>query len=72
MEDNPETTYPAYLTTGAVARHCGVSKVTVLRWIERGNLAAFRLPGGQNRIPRDDFFAFAARHKIPVSHHDHQ
>lgn len=58
--------YPEYLTTGRVARYCGVSKVTVLRWIEKGSLAAFRLPGGQNRIHRDDFFAFANRHSIPV------
>jgi len=59
-------TYPEYLTTGVVARHCGVSKVTVLRWIEKGNLTSFRLPGGQNRIHRDDFFDFATRHSIPI------
>jgi excisionase family DNA binding protein len=63
---NVARTYPEYLTTGVVARHCGVSKVTVLRWIEKGNLTAFRLPGGQNRIHRDDFFAFATRHSIPI------
>jgi excisionase family DNA binding protein len=63
---NVEKTYPEYLTTGVVARHCGVSKVTVLRWIEKGNLMAFRLPGGQNRIHRDDFFTFAAKHSIPI------
>jgi excisionase family DNA binding protein len=63
---NTGKTYPEYLTTGIVARHCGVSKVTVLRWIENGNLTAFRLPGGQNRIHRDDFFAFAAKHRIPI------
>jgi len=61
-----ERTYPEYLTTGVIARQCGVSKVTVLRWIEKGNLTAFRLPGGQNRIHRDDFFAFATRHSIPI------
>jgi two-component system response regulator VicR len=61
-----EKGYPEYLTTGIVARHCGVSKVTVLRWIERGDLTAFRLPGGQNRIHRDDFYAFAAKHSIPI------
>lgn len=66
MGTNVARTYPEYLTTGIVARHCGVSKVTVLRWIEKGNLTAFRLPGGQNRIYRDDFFAFATRHSIPV------
>ncbi len=57
---------PEYFTTGAVARHCGVSKVTVLRWIEKGDLKAFKLPGGQNRIHRDDFLAFADRYAIPV------
>ncbi len=66
MEIKTENTYPMYLTTGVVARHCGVSKVTVLRWIEKGNLIAFRLPGGQNRIHRDDFYAFAEKHKIPL------
>jgi excisionase family DNA binding protein len=58
--------YPEYLTTGAVARHCGVSKVTVLRWIENGNLIAFKLPGGQNRIHRDEFYNFATKHSIPI------
>jgi excisionase family DNA binding protein len=61
-----ETQYPEYLTTGIVARHCGVSKVTVLRWIEQGELTAFRLPGNQNRIHRDDFYAFAAKYNIPI------
>jgi excisionase family DNA binding protein len=55
-----------YLTTGAVARYCGVSKVTVLRWIEKGDLEAFKLPGGQNRVHRDSFYAFAAKHNIPI------
>jgi hypothetical protein len=29
-------------------------------------MAAFKLPGGQNRIPRANFFAFASKHGIPV------
>ena len=66
MEKGTKEPIPEYLTTGTVARYCGVSKVTVLRWIEKGDLAAFRLPGGQNRIPRDDFYAFADRYKIPL------
>jgi excisionase family DNA binding protein len=66
LEESLGKTYPLYLTTGTVARHCGVSKVTVLRWIEKGNLVAFRLPGGQNRIHRDDFYAFAAKYSIPL------
>jgi excisionase family DNA binding protein len=66
LPKNKDEMYPVYLTTGTVARYCGVSKVTVLRWIEKGNLVAFKLPGGQNRIHRDDFFAFANKHGIPL------
>ena len=66
MSKNRDEVYPVYLTTGTVAKYCGVSKVTVLRWIEKGNLVAFKLPGGQNRIHRDDFFAFANKHGIPL------
>jgi len=70
LNTKTDTYYPQYLTTGVVARHCGVSKVTVLRWIEKGNLVAFRLPSGQNRIHRDDFFAFAEKHSIPLRNND--
>jgi excisionase family DNA binding protein len=66
LTKNRDEGYPVYLTTGTVAKYCGVSKVTVLRWIEKGNLVAFKLPGGQNRIHRDDFFAFANKHGIPL------
>ena len=66
MKTDTDKKLPEFYTTGGIARHCGVSKVTVLRWIEKGDLAAFRLPGGQNRIHRDEFLAFADRHSIPV------
>lgn len=66
MNLGPEKRLPEYLTTGTVAKFCGVSKVTVLRWIEKGELKAFKLPGGQNRIHRNDFYAFAAKHGIPL------
>ena len=58
--------YPEYLTTGVIAQYCGVSRVTVLRWIYKGHLAAFRLPEGHYRIRRDDFSEFLAKHSIPV------
>ncbi|OGO25026.1 MAG: hypothetical protein A2144_14980 [Chloroflexi bacterium RBG_16_50_9] len=66
MKTKVRNNHTEYLTTGTIARHCGVSKVTVLRWIEKGDLTAFRLPGGQNRIHVDDFYAFAAKYSIPV------
>ena len=65
--ETQDSNYPEYLTTGAIARYCGVSKVTVLRWIEKGMLQSFKLPGGQNRILRETFLAFADQHGIPVS-----
>jgi excisionase family DNA binding protein len=55
------------LTTGEVARFCGVNFRTVLRWIERGQLVAYRLPGrGDHRIKMDDFLAFMAEHNLPI------
>ena len=70
MEKALEEWCPEYLTTGAVAKYCGVSKVTVLRWIEKGYLSAFRLPPrGQNRIHREDFSEFLAKHSIPIRKH---
>ncbi|MDP2931843.1 MAG: excisionase family DNA-binding protein [Chloroflexota bacterium] len=59
---------PEYVTTGFVAEHCGVSSVTVLRWIEKGRLSAFRLPDGHYRVYRDDFAGFLARYQIPAHH----
>lgn len=47
------------LTTGEAAAQCGVSFRTVLRWIERGLLPAYKLPGrGDRRIRRIDLRCF--------------
>jgi excisionase family DNA binding protein len=40
----------AYLTAADVASTLGVSTRTVLRWIDAGDLAAVRLPGGRLRV----------------------
>jgi excisionase family DNA binding protein len=40
----------AYLTVAQVGEEVGVSARTVLRWVERGDLAAVKLPGGRLRI----------------------
>ena len=58
------------LTTGVIAQYCGVTGVTVLRWIRKGHLSAFRLPGGHYRIARDDFSNFLAEHNISISEHE--
>lgn len=59
---------PEHITTGVAAEFCGVSKVTVLRWIQRGYLVAFRLPEGHYRIRREDFANFLREHSIPPIH----
>ncbi len=58
---------PKALTTGEAAKYCGVSFRTVIRWIEKGRLEAFKLPGrGDNRIPVDKFIAFLKDNNMPV------
>ncbi len=49
-----------FLTTGQVAEQCGVNFRTVIRWIQRGYLKAYRLPGvrADHRIPADEFEKF--------------
>ena len=55
------------LTTGEIAQYCDVNSRTVIRWIKRGHLRAYQLPGrGDNRIALEDFLAFLAAHGMPV------
>ena len=57
----------AVLTTGQAAALCGVSVRTLKRWLERGELAGYRLPGsGEWRIPRPELAAFMETHGIPL------
>lgn len=55
------------LTTGEIARHCGVNLRTVIRWIQKGRLKAFQLPGrGDNRVRLEDFLDFLRVHQMPT------
>ncbi len=55
------------LTTGEVAELCGVNQRTVIRWIERGQLTAYKLPGrGDNRVQPDDLLEFIRQNGMPV------
>ncbi|MBI3286099.1 MAG: response regulator [Burkholderiales bacterium] len=54
------------LTTGEAARLCGVNFRTVLRWIERGLLQAYKLPGrGDHRVPVEELRRFMRENGIP-------
>jgi len=57
---------PECISVGFIARHCGVSNTTVLRWINTGQLPAFRLPGGHYRVGGQDFSDFLSRYIIPA------
>lgn len=62
----PESNVPAVLTAREAGVRCGVSFRTVIRWVERGELQAYRLPGrGDYRIKVSDLKDFAARHGLP-------
>jgi CheY-like chemotaxis protein len=55
------------LTTGEIAKYCGVNFRTVIRWIEKDYLISFKLPGrGDNRVTPENFVAFLMRNDMPV------
>ena len=55
------------LTTGDIAKLCGVNFRTVIRWIQRGHLKAFQLPGrGDNRVQVADFIEFLNENNMPI------
>ena len=55
------------LTTGDIAKMCDVNLRTVIRWIDRGALKGFKLPGrGNNRVRIEDFLVFLKEHDMPV------
>lgn len=54
-------------TTGEVAKFTGVNFRTVIRWIERGELSGYKLPGrGDHRVQHSALLAFMAKNGIPV------
>ena len=61
-----------YISVGFIAKHCGVSNTTVLRWINAGQLPAFRLPGGHYRIGGEDLSQFLAKYGMPTSSKPHE
>ena len=66
MGNGIEDFSPEYVTVGFIARRCGVSNTTVLRWIVKGELPAFRLPAGHYRIARDKLAAFLTSYGMPA------
>ena len=65
MQQKPQEGIPGYVSVGYIAKRCGVSNTTVLRWITSGEIQAFRLPGGHYRIDIREFTAFREKYNIP-------
>jgi excisionase family DNA binding protein len=63
----PKSTGSRVFTTGEVAKYCSVHFRTVIRWIERGSLKAYKLPGrGNNRIEEKEFLRFLKENNMPI------
>lgn len=55
------------LTTTQAAEYCGVHFRTVIRWINKGLLVAFKLPGrGDNRVLVQDLANFMLENDMPI------
>lgn len=52
---------------GQITRILNVSRSTVLTWIKDGRIKAFQLPGGSNRITRENLIGFMNRCDIPLN-----
>jgi len=47
-----------YLTTTELAKFCGVSRFTILSWIDKGKISTIRTVGGKYRIPVCEAISF--------------
>lgn len=66
QQSQPAAPVSEPLTSTEAARICGVSFRTVIRWIERSQLQAYRLPGrGDYRVPIAELRRFMQDHGIP-------
>jgi excisionase family DNA binding protein len=66
MQNTLKQWAPDYISVGFIAKYCGVSNTTVLRWINTGQLPAFKLPGGHFRIEKANFSRFLSKYNMPV------
>ena len=53
-------------TIGEIARIINVARSTVINWIKKGKMDAFQLPGGNNRVTRDNLILFMEQYGIPL------
>ena len=54
------------LSTSKAARLIGVGVISIVNWIDQGQIKAGRTPGGHRRIEVEDLIDFLRRHNLPV------
>ena len=54
-------------SVGQMAKILNVARTTVINWINDGKLKAFQLPGGNNRVTRENLIKFMNEYGIPLS-----
>lgn len=57
-------------STYYAADYCGVSFMTVKRWIQAGKLKAHRTPGGHYRITKQNLQEFMLKNNMPIPEED--
>jgi len=55
-----------FFTTYHIAKICGVTMPTVIKWIEQGELPAYKTLGGHRRVAKSDLIDFLRKHKLPI------
>ena len=58
LTDGKTKSQKNYLTTTELARTCGVSRFSIINWINQGKIRAFRTVGRQYRIPASEAISF--------------
>lgn len=53
-------------TTFQIAQLLKVDITTVMLWVNKGQLSAYRTPGGHRRIEQADLLAFLKKYKMPI------
>lgn len=57
---------PEFLTSKQVAKLIDVGRSSVQRWIDAGELPAFKTPGGHRRVTRRALMAFLRKRGAPI------
>ncbi len=66
MSANDASSAKRGLSLGKVAQYCGVTRKTILRWVQDGLIQSFTLPSGHHRVQPEELVRFLRAHDMPV------